>query len=190
VVSARLLNTWQSLTRKSSTTCHISFQRVVDVTHETTDNAPTIPLQTLPAHQDVSATRNKKRKLHALEETEGIEDFRRVRILHKMIEPQSPIRPELDEETMAFFPSGMPREERLETVICKHCKRPVLKRIAKEHIAWCLKSKQDKARKKKKAREAAARAKKRPTEETTKDTNDESLIMDWLHWFSGPIRAI
>jgi hypothetical protein len=56
---------------------------VVDVTRETIDNASTIPLQTLPAHQHLSATRNKKRKLHALEETEGVEDFRRVRILHK-----------------------------------------------------------------------------------------------------------
>src|SRR6266480_2424731 len=157
-----MLKTWQSLTSKSSTTCHISFQRVVDVTHETTDNAPTIPLQTLSAHQDVSATKNKKRKLHALEETEGIEDFRRVRILHKMIEPESepesepsPIRPELDDEAMASFPSGKPREERFETVICRHCKRPVLKRTAKEHSGGCLKSKQDKARKKKIAKAMA-----------------------------------
>jgi hypothetical protein len=82
-----MLKPWQSLTSKSSTNCHISFRRVVDVTHETTDKAPTIPLQTLPTHQHISATRNKKRKLHALEETEGVEDFRRVRILHKMVEP-------------------------------------------------------------------------------------------------------
>lgn len=88
----------------------------------------------------------------------------------------SPIRPEMDEETMASFPNGKPREERLETVICKHCKRPVLKRTAKEHIAGCLKSKQDKARKKKEAREAAARAKEKAERGDDKDTDDDSEI--------------
>jgi SAGA-associated factor 73 len=82
----------------------------------------------------------------------------------------------MDEETMASFPSGKPRDERLETVICKHCKRPVLKRTAKEHIAGCLKSKQDKARKKKEAREAAARAKEKAERGDDKDTDDDSEI--------------
>src|SRR2546423_6966261 len=88
----------------------------------------------------------------------------------------SPIRPEMDDETMASFPGGKPREERLETVICKHCKDPVLKLTAKDHIAGCLKSKQDKARKKKEAREAAARAKERAKRGDDKDTDDESEI--------------
>ena len=46
-------------------------------------------------------------------------------------------------------------------MICKHCKRPVLKRTAKEHIQGCLKSKQEKARKKKEAREAKAKEKEK-----------------------------
>jgi SAGA-associated factor 73 len=82
----------------------------------------------------------------------------------------------MDDETMASFPSGKPREERIETVICKHCKRPVQKRTAKEHIVGCLKSKQDKARKKKEAREAAARAKEKAERGDDKDTDDESEI--------------
>lgn len=77
---------------------------------------------------------------------------------------------------MAAFPSGKPREERLETVICKHCKRPVLKRTAKEHIVGCLKSKQEKARKKKEAREAAARAKERAERGDDKDTEEDDEI--------------
>lgn len=44
-------------------------------------------------------------------------------------------------------------------MICKHCKRPVLKSAAPEHIRGCLKAKQEKARKKKEARDAANRAK-------------------------------
>ncbi|KAJ5635612.1 uncharacterized protein N7484_008925 [Penicillium longicatenatum] len=73
--------------------------------------------------------------------------------------PTSPL-PKLDDKLATSFPTGRPREEDLlETVICKHCKRPVLKSSAPEHIRGCLKAKQEKARKKKEARDAANRAK-------------------------------
>lgn len=66
----------------------------------------------------------------------------------------------MDDKIAASFPTGKPREEDLlETVICKHCKRPVLKSTAPDHIRGCLKAKQEKARKKKEARDAANRAK-------------------------------
>ncbi|KAL4778989.1 SCA7, zinc-binding domain-containing protein [Aspergillus varians] len=72
----------------------------------------------------------------------------------------SPILPDIDEKTMAIFPTGKPREEdHLETVVCKTCKRPVLKQNAAEHIRGCIRAKQEKARKKKEARDAANRAK-------------------------------
>ena len=89
---------------------------------------------------------------------------------------ESPIRQKMDDETMASFPSGKPREEPLETVICKHCRQKKLKRTAKEHIAGCFKSKQDKARKKKEAREAAARAKEKAERGDDKETDEESEI--------------
>ncbi|KAG5297861.1 SAGA complex component [Histoplasma ohiense] len=73
----------------------------------------------------------------------------------------SPILPEMDEKIMASFPNGKLREAQLETVICKHCKRPVLKQTSAEHIRGCLKAKQEKARKKKEARDAANRAKEK-----------------------------
>jgi hypothetical protein len=70
---------------------------------------------------------------------------------------------------MAAFPSGKPREEdSLETVICKTCKRPVLKQNAVEHIRGCIRAKQEKARRKKEARDAANRAK-----EKDKDGDDD-----------------
>ncbi|KAL4896263.1 mRNA capping enzyme, catalytic domain-containing protein [Aspergillus ambiguus] len=74
----------------------------------------------------------------------------------------SPILPDLDEKTLAAFPTGKPREEdHLETVVCKTCKRPVLKVTAAEHIRGCIKAKQEKARRKKEARDAANRAKEK-----------------------------
>src|SRR5207247_1652283 len=94
-------------------------------------------------------------------------------LLHSTIEPKdgesgtaesraslSPILPEMDQQTMAAFPTGKPREAQLETVICKHCKRPVLRQMAAEHIQGCLRAKQERARKKKEARDAANRAKR------------------------------
>lgn len=68
--------------------------------------------------------------------------------------------PILDSKVVSVFPTGKPREEDLlETVICKHCKRPTLKQTAAEHVRGCLKAKQEKARKKKEARDAANRLK-------------------------------
>ena len=87
----------------------------------------------------------------------------------------SPIVPQFDQETMANFPNG--KKEPLETVICKHCKKVVLKRTAKEHVAGCLKMKQDKARKKKEAREAAQRAKEK-AEKGDDDEDEEDDIRD------------
>ena len=87
----------------------------------------------------------------------------------------SPVAPQFDEETMANFPNG--RLEPPETVICKHCKKVVLKRTAKDHVSGCLKSKQEKARKKKEAREKAQREKER-AEKGDEDDDDDDDIRD------------
>ncbi|KAJ9640782.1 SAGA complex subunit Sgf73 [Knufia peltigerae] len=83
----------------------------------------------------------------------------------------SPVMPKFDEETMANFPSGKP--EPLDTLVCKHCKKAILKRTAKGHVALCLKTKQEKARKKKEAREAAQRAKERAERADDDDDDDD-----------------
>ncbi|KAK5050604.1 hypothetical protein LTR84_003886 [Exophiala bonariae] len=83
----------------------------------------------------------------------------------------SPVTPLFDKDTMENFPEG--KQEPLETLICKHCKKVVLKRTAKEHVALCLKSKQEKARKKKEAREAAQRAKERAERADDDDDDDD-----------------
>lgn len=68
-------------------------------------------------------------------------------------------------------------EASLDSIFCKHCKKYILKGTSKDHIAGCLKSKQEKARKKKEAREAAARAKER-TERADDDDDDDDDIKD------------
>ncbi|KAI5289430.1 hypothetical protein KEM54_003873, partial [Ascosphaera aggregata] len=93
----------------------------------------------------------------------------------------SPIIPEIDLKTMALFPTGRPRETPLDTVICKHCKKPVLRIGAVEHIRGCYKAKQEKQRKKKEARDAANKLKhgekeKEKSKTAGDDDNDEGDI--------------
>lgn len=66
----------------------------------------------------------------------------------------SPLMKPLDDKIAAAFPSGKPFEDLQETVNCKHCKRPVLRNAAAQHIKDCLKKKQEKLQKKKEAKEA------------------------------------
>ena len=93
--------------------------------------------------------------------------------VNHVAEAPSPEVPRFDEETMSNFPDGV--VDSLETVICKHCKKMVLERTAKEHIAQCLKAKQDKARKKKEAREAAQRAKERAERADEEEDDDDDV---------------
>lgn len=83
----------------------------------------------------------------------------------------SPVVPQFDKDTLNNFPTG--KLDSLDTMICKHCKKVVLRRTAKEHVAGCLKSKQEKARKKKEAREAAQRAKERAERGDDDDEDEE-----------------
>jgi len=93
-------------------------------------------------------------------------------VKHAAVAP-SPEVPRFDDETMSNFPNGV--VEALETVICKHCKKMVLERTAKDHIAQCLKAKQDKARKKKEAREQAQRAKERAERAEEEEDDDDDV---------------
>lgn len=87
----------------------------------------------------------------------------------------SPIRPKFRETSTEPCPKEA--EDPIETIVCKHCKKAILKSNSKDHIAGCLKSKQEKARKKKEAREAAQRAKER-AERADDDDDDDDDIKD------------
>ncbi len=104
----------------------------------------------------------------------------------------SPILPEMDDDTMAAFPSGEPRKEKLDLVICKHCKRNIMRLHAKEHISGCLRSKQEKARKKKEARDATARAKEkaeRKGDDKDDDVSDSEVKVDSKPSASGARKS-
>ena len=60
----------------------------------------------------------------------------------------------LDEKTISGFPSGRPLDDKVDTVQCKHCRRPVLRASSAAHIRECLHKKQEKLKKKKEAKEA------------------------------------
>jgi SAGA-associated factor 73 len=66
----------------------------------------------------------------------------------------SPVINPLDEKSTAGFPSGRPLDDKVDTVQCKHCRRPVLRASSAAHIRDCLNKKQEKLKKKKEAKEA------------------------------------
>ncbi|RMZ83198.1 hypothetical protein DV738_g1303, partial [Chaetothyriales sp. CBS 135597] len=78
----------------------------------------------------------------------------------------SPVVPQFDEETMANFPNG--RQAPLDMLTCKHCKKNILRRTAKEHVAGSKKRKagdEDEAKdsKKKKSKKEEQKAKQAKT---------------------------
>jgi hypothetical protein len=66
----------------------------------------------------------------------------------------SPTVNPLEEKTIAGFPNGRPLDDKVDTVQCKHCRRPVLRTSSASHIRECLNKKQEKLKKKKEAKEA------------------------------------
>ena len=88
-------------------------------------------------------------------------------------EPTSPIYPRFRDVTVE--PNAEEQDDPFDTIVCKHCKKTILKQTSKDHIAGCLKSKQEKARKKKEAREAAQRAKERAERGDDEEDDDEDV---------------
>lgn len=70
----------------------------------------------------------------------------------------SPVVTQLNEKDLSTFSTGRPLHDELDHVVCKHCKRPVIKAVAVSHIKACLRMKTEKAKERKKAKEAAAAA--------------------------------
>lgn len=66
----------------------------------------------------------------------------------------SPAVNPLAEATLAGFPTGRALDDKVDTVQCKHCRRPVLRAASATHVRECLNKKQEKLKKKKEAKEA------------------------------------
>lgn len=87
----------------------------------------------------------------------------------------SPIVNELDDKAIASFATGHPVTDEPDVVVCKHCKKAILKTIAASHTKECAKQKAEKLRKKKEAKEALAREKEaREAKEKAKETAAEA----------------
>ncbi|KAI9845237.1 MAG: hypothetical protein M1837_004992 [Sclerophora amabilis] len=84
----------------------------------------------------------------------------------------SPIVNELDDKDVATFATSQPLVDDPDYVVCKHCKKPIIKTVAATHIKSCLKQKQEKARRRKEAKEAAARDKEAKEKGEDVDTKD------------------
>ncbi|KAI9801100.1 MAG: Mitochondrial beta-keto-acyl synthase [Piccolia ochrophora] len=88
----------------------------------------------------------------------------------------SPMVNELDDKEVATFATGQPMVDEPDLVVCKHCKKPVIKTVAAAHIQNCLKQKQERLKKKKEAKENAAREKE--AKEKAKEESVDAEVKD------------
>ncbi|KAG9246954.1 SCA7, zinc-binding domain-containing protein [Calycina marina] len=89
-----------------------------------------------------------------------------------------PVVNQLDDMAKETFATGRPLEDSLDLMACKHCKKGVLKAVAKSHITSCLKQLKEKQRKKKEAKEARERAKKEEARGEKDDDGDTRMESD------------
>jgi len=83
---------------------------------------------------------------------------------------------QLDDVSRETFATGRPMEDTPDLHQCKHCKKSILKTVAKQHIAQCLRLKKEKAQRKKEAREARERAKEQQREEEARKADEENGV--------------
>ncbi|KAI5821026.1 SCA7, zinc-binding domain-containing protein [Pyronema omphalodes] len=85
-----------------------------------------------------------------------------------------PVVTQLDDKDVATFATGRPLQDDPDYKVCKHCKKPVLKTVAAEHVRACYKAKTERNKERKKQREeAAAVAAGKGKEEDTKSKAEE-----------------
>ncbi|KAH6975792.1 SCA7, zinc-binding domain-containing protein [Ilyonectria destructans] len=85
-----------------------------------------------------------------------------------------PVVNQLNDNVRETFATGRPLEDSLDLQQCKHCKKSILKTVAKSHIAQCLRLKKEKAQRKKEAREVRERAKEAAREEEARKADEEN----------------
>ena len=84
-----------------------------------------------------------------------------------------PVVNQLDDSARETFPTGRPLEDTPELQQCKICKKSVLKTAIAAHVEACVKSKNEKLRKKKEQKEAREREKKLAAKGDEKDKDEE-----------------
>lgn len=79
---------------------------------------------------------------------------------------------QLDDKDISAFATGRPLQDEPDYKVCKHCKKPVLKTVAAEHVRGCIRAKKTertKERKKKLREEVAALAAVAAGKDVSKD---------------------
>jgi len=131
-------------TAKASTKFSLIEQATYDKVFSETDKTKVKrKLKNPPAKQSAPGTWNDENKV-----TQSGKDK------SEAAAPVSPLINPIDDKIAVAFPSGKPFEDAADIVQCRHCKKPVLKNSASEHIKSCLRKKQEKQQKKKEAKEA------------------------------------
>jgi SAGA-associated factor 73 len=83
-----------------------------------------------------------------------------------------PVVTQLDDNARDTFGTGRPLEDNPELILCKHCKKSILKSSAKAHVDSCLANKKELQRKRKEAKEKA-KAKAEGGESKAGDDDDK-----------------
>ncbi len=89
-----------------------------------------------------------------------------------------PIVNPLDDAARATFETGRPSEDAPSTLVCKHCKKGILKVRMTEHLKDCLETKRKKAQRKKEQKEARDKEKKNAAKENEKDDEGDTKMGD------------
>lgn len=87
-----------------------------------------------------------------------------------------PVVNQLDDMARETFATGRPLEDGLDSLLCKLCKKSILKTAAKAHLTACLKAKKEKAQRKKEQKEARDREKKAAGKEEDKDDEGDTKM--------------
>lgn len=89
-----------------------------------------------------------------------------------------PVVNQLDDNARDAFATGRPLEDGLDSRVCKHCKKTVLKTALKAHLTACLKAKKDKALRKKEQKEARERERRAVENDGKDDDGDTNMGED------------
>lgn len=84
---------------------------------------------------------------------------------------------QLDDNARDAFATGRPLEDSVDSRVCKHCKKSILKTAVKAHVIACLKTKKEKAQRKKEQKEARDKE-KRALENDDKDEEGDVVMGD------------
>ncbi|KAJ5039081.1 uncharacterized protein L3040_006751 [Drepanopeziza brunnea f. sp. 'multigermtubi'] len=89
-----------------------------------------------------------------------------------------PIVNPLDDDARSTFETGRPLDDMTPTLLCKHCKKGILKIKMGDHLKDCLETKRKKAQRKKEQKEARDKEKRNALKENEKDEEGDHKMAE------------